>query len=705
MTTRYPVNQVAKDTVRTMQNPTPRGSISRRMSSALLLGGVCALIGSLFLLSPFGWALEESVGLRWLFQARGPQPAPADVTVVAITKDASDALDVSYEPKRWPRILHTELVGGLHRAGARTITFDLLFAQDRGEADGGFAAAIKAAGNVVLLEFLEKRIVEVAGTADQDAALLRRVPPTASIAAAALATAPFTLPKVPLHVAQFWTFDRNAGDAVSLPLAALLVYAGPTFASLWEAVEASAPELAGQLVASSGAWGGAHAYIDSAETLAAALRRLPRLPEEILRRAVERGASRTDRELIESVLDAVADPPSRYLNFYGPPWSVRTIPYDEALRELSVGPKPDAWSEHAVFVGLSSPVQWEQMDEFTTPFSDPDTGHDLSGIEILATAFANLRDRTYLRPLATSRALILVLGWGLLVGLLARLTTPLWAAVALLALCAAYFYTALRLFSDSYVWLPLVTPLMAQAPLALFIATTSHYRAAKRDRLRIRELFGYYLPEAVVERLVREGFHPGQDRESVFGVCLYSDAAQYTTLSESMASEQLATYMNSYYEVIFEPVRRHGGIVSDVVGDAMMAIWAARSNDREIRAAACQAALEILDAVKQRNASGEGPMLATRIGLHCGAMTMAHVGAGDHFEYRAVGDIVNAASRLEGLNKELGTSVLVSADTVAGLDNIVSRPLGSHRLAGKQTPIEVNELIGLNRPAAESDAA
>jgi adenylate cyclase len=244
-----------------------------------------------------------------------------------------------------------------------------------------------------------------------------------------------------------------------------------------------------------------------------------------------------------------------------------------------------------------------------------------------------------------------------------------------------------------------------QAPLALFVATALHYRAAKQDRLRIRELFGYYLPEAVVERLVREGFHPGQDRESVFGVCLYSDAAQYATLSEGMAPEQLANYMNDYYDVIFEPVRRHGGIVSDVVGDAMMAIWAARSDDHQIRAAACQAALEILDAVKRRNASGEGPLLPTRIGLHCGAMTMAHVGARDHFEYRAVGDIVNTASRLEALNKDLGTSVLVSADTVAGLDNIVSRPLGSRRLAGKQSPIEVHELTGLGNATARPDHA
>jgi adenylate cyclase len=162
--------------------------------------------------------------------------------------------------------------------------------------------------------------------------------------------------------------------------------------------------------------------------------------------------------------------------------------------------------------------------------------------------------------------------------------------------------------------------------------------------------------------------------------------------------------MNAYYEVIFEPVRRHGGIVSDVVGDAMMAIWAARHDDLAIRTAACRAALEILDAVERRNASGDGPTLPTRIGLHCGEMAMAHVGARDHFEYRAVGDIVNTASRLEGLNKELGTSLLVSAETLRGVGAAVSRPLGAFVLEGKRASIEVHELLGWEVDAAARHA-
>jgi len=687
--------------------------MSRRLTSAALLGLVCALVGGLFVLLPWGWSKEESTGLHWLFQARGPQTAPVDVTIVAITKASSDVLQVPYDPRRWPRTIHAELVDGLRQAGVRTIVFDLFFAQERGEEDQVFAAAIEAAGNVVLLEFLEKSITGVAGSGAEslDAALHRSVPPVAAIAAAAAATAPFTLPKVPLQVAQFWNFDRNAGDAISLPLLALLVHARSTYAAVWRSVERAAPELAAQLPSPGDAPTKAPDYAKAAEPLATALRQRPGLRDQILHHAAEMGAAgtaQTDHPLLEAVLAALVDPPSRYLNFYGPPWTIQTISYDEAMRELSTVPPgaaadSHAWSGRAVFVGLSSPVQWEQQDEFVTPFSDPETGHDLSGIEILATAFANLRDRTALQPLSPGFALSLVLGWGLLVGLVGRLTTPVWAAVAVVSLCGAYFYTALRLFTETHLWLPVVTPLLVQTPLALFVATTLHYRAARRDRLRIREIFGYYLPDPVVERLVREGFHPRQDVESVFGICLYSDAAQYTSLSEDMAPDALAAFMNAYYELIFEPVRRHGGIISDVVGDAMMAIWAARRDDLAIRTAACHAALEILEAVENRSASGDGPVLPTRIGLHCGAMTMAHVGAADHFEYRAVGDIVNTASRLEALNKELGTSLLVSSETLKGVDAAVSRPLGSFVLPGKHTPLDVQELIAWKREVQTSE--
>jgi adenylate cyclase len=97
--------------------------------------------------------------------------------------------------------------------------------------------------------------------------------------------------------------------------------------------------------------------------------------------------------------------------------------------------------------------------------------------------------------------------------------------------------------------------------------------------------------------------------------------------------------------------------------------------------------------VEAFNSSTDGPKLPVRIGVHSGHVSIGTVGAIDHFEYRAVGDCVNTASRLEGLNKYLKTRILVSEDVIAGIDDFLARPLGKFILAGKVNAIPVYELI------------
>jgi adenylate cyclase len=128
-----------------------------------------------------------------------------------------------------------------------------------------------------------------------------------------------------------------------------------------------------------------------------------------------------------------------------------------------------------------------------------------------------------------------------------------------------------------------------------------------------------------------------------------------------------------------------------VVGDAMMAIWSAPQGDISIRRNACAAALEITRAIGRANSAAKLP---TRIGLHAGQLVMSHVGAIDHYEYRAVGDIVNTAARIENLNKSLGTSILASQEVLDGLDDFICRDLGVFQLQGKQQSLRIFEIIG-----------
>jgi adenylate cyclase len=206
---------------------------------------------------------------------------------------------------------------------------------------------------------------------------------------------------------------------------------------------------------------------------------------------------------------------------------------------------------------------------------------------------------------------------------------------------------------------------------------------------------GRFVPPALVQRLAEEGVAGTARLETVHGTCMATDAAQFTLMAETMPPDALGRVMNQYYDILFAEVERHGGQVSDVVGDAMMAIWATARPDAETRRNACEAALAIRAALELRSRAGDRAALPTRIGLHAGEIQLGSVGARQHLEFRAVGDIVNTASRIEGLNKHLGTTVLVSAETLAGLHGLCTRDVGSFLLPGKSFPVAVHQLLGV----------
>jgi adenylate cyclase len=130
----------------------------------------------------------------------------------------------------------------------------------------------------------------------------------------------------------------------------------------------------------------------------------------------------------------------------------------------------------------------------------------------------------------------------------------------------------------------------------------------------------------------------------------------------------------------------------------MLAIWPSTQAKHDMQQKACEAAIEIGEALL---ASDLEPKLFTRIGLHSGELVMSHVGAIDHFEYRAVGDMVNTTSRIENLNKLLGTRVLASEDFVQSLKGILTRELGKFSVTGKQQPVTLYEISSRVESASE----
>lgn len=134
----------------------------------------------------------------------------------------------------------------------------------------------------------------------------------------------------------------------------------------------------------------------------------------------------------------------------------------------------------------------------------------------------------------------------------------------------------------------------------------------------------------------------------------------------------------------------------------MLAMWVATHTDPGLRKQACLAAIDIATAVKRFNQSSEALPLPTRVGVHAGEIFLGNIGAADHYEYRPVGDIVNTATRIEGLNKYLGSRLLVSEDVIEHVDGLLTRELGTFMLLGKSKTITVHELLCSNEESSET---
>jgi adenylate cyclase len=655
-------------------------------------GAILGVGGALLSLAPATLELEENLGLKFLFAIRGPVPVPSDVVVVGISRDSAEAVGQTEDLDDWPRSRHASLIKGLADAGVAVIAFDVMFKEPRDD-DHELAAAIESAGNVLLVEHIETNPVPPTGAAA--GFVDRRMPPVAELKAAALGTVPFTLPKVPIRVSQFWTFGRGGGDTPSLPVAALQAFLLPSYDRFTALLHDSRPALLDDVPAS-------QVEIAATRDLGAAMRkiRVEFQRDAALAPALRVGLRRQPADPLSDMLGHLIDVydggESRYLNFYGPPRTIRTVPYDLA----STSAATLGLAGEVVFVGFSEPRQPEQEDDFISVFSQT-SGANLSGVEIAATAFANLIDGRSLIPPSMPIHLLLVVLWGLLLGGFAMVSSR--SALALAALAAAgYGAAAYWAFVRLSVWLPILVPLVIQIPAAAVIAVVLNYRQLFRQRERVQAALGYYVPRGVVTRLAEESVTAAASRQLLHGTCLFTDAQEYTTVSEAMRPEDLAALMNDYYRVMFSVVERHGGMVSNTSGDSMVAVWATASPDASARTRACRAALEIVDAVADFNRRRGEQQLPTRVGLESGEMLLGNIGAEQRFEYRAIGDIVNTASRLQGLNRLLGTRVLLSEATAAEVPQLVTRDLGTFLLLGKKTPVRVYEPLGF-RAAREED--
>ncbi|MGF1614679.1 MAG: CHASE2 domain-containing protein [Gammaproteobacteria bacterium] len=670
-------------------------------AKALLLGALIGLLGMIASLPASVSAIETHLGLKLLFWLRGPRSVPPEVVIVSIDQAAADHFHLPNEPTLWPRTLHARAVQELSARGARVIVFDIVFSRPQNpEHDRMLAQALHEAGNVILLQRLRQDVRRIEDLGKPPAWTIhveRQQPLLPELADAAWGVAPFPLPKVPVRVDQCWLFKGSAGDLPTLPVVAFQAYALAFQADLRRLLRAAAtgpasppPEAIAEI-----------AVTPNAAQVARRLRHLLRNHEAYTQRLLARlqdpqpSPPSPAQRVLSSLIELYAGENESYLDFYGPSQTVLTVPYHHLLDPATQGKSANSidFSDKIVFIGFTEPWQAEQKDGLYTVFSGKD-GVDLSGVEIAATAFANILEGRRLQPLKGWQHLALLAVFGIASGallLLPVLFLPLVAG----AIMVVYVSGAYGTFSYHGVWLPLAVPMLWQLPLAVVGTLLWHYLDTRRQHRQVQATFGYFVPKGVVTSLIRDWKALANSRRFVYGVCVATDAEQYTQLAETLSPDRLRSLLNRYYQKLFEPVARHGGFVSDVVGDAMLAIWADTMTEKKLRYRACCAALDIFHELSRWPWGPRQAALPTRFGLHAGAMVLGNIGAGAHFEYRAVGDAVNTAHRLEQLNKLLGTRILASAEVITGLEGVVAREIGHFRLTGKRRPILVYELVAL----------
>ncbi|MCL6481421.1 MAG: adenylate/guanylate cyclase domain-containing protein [Firmicutes bacterium] len=368
-----------------------------------------------------------------------------------------------------------------------------------------------------------------------------------------------------------------------------------------------------------------------------------------------------------------------------------TYPY-VSIADVVAGNFPrGTFRDRLVLVGASATGVGDLR---STPFGTL----DFPGVEIHANIADNLLHNRFLQRGVTQVLvdLSLIVLFGIPVGLWLAWVRPRWMALALLLLGPFALLQHWAFAADW--WLNATTP--ALFTLVPNVVLVSIYRVLVEDRERrkVRSAFQHYLSPEVIELLLEDPALLEPRRTEI--TVLFSDIRGFTTLSEQLDPQELARLMNGYLTDMTQILFQHRGTLDKYIGDAVMAFWGAPSQEPQHAELACRAALEMQRRLAELRAQwqAEGkPPVEIGVGLNTGMAAVGNMGSELRYGYTAMGDTVNLASRLEALNREFGTAILLSEATAAALpaDRFLLREVDHIRVKGKRQPVLVFELLAL----------
>ncbi len=394
---------------------------------------------------------------------------------------------------------------------------------------------------------------------------------------------------------------------------------------------------------------------------------------------------------------------NRWIQFYGPPHFLPHASYARAL-QADGGIAPGFFKNKIVWIGgrsqlASSPGKL--LDEFSTPWSRFHGQVYTPGVEIHATALLNLLHRDWLNRVPPRAELLFVLLFGLALGAL-RYLSPLRALATAGLVTLLIASAAFALHWHFHLWSNWCVPALVQTPLAAIGAISSRYYLEERNKRKLRSAFSLYLCPEIAEEISEREFSLAPGGQKVEATLLFTDMEGFTTLSEALGdSARLGSELVRYFTNATDVILEEHGTVIKFIGDAIYAAWGAPlpqpdQAERAVRAAlALEKATHLEIPIPLPDGSTGSFPVRTRIGIHTGEALAGNLGSKRRFDYTLIGDSVNFAARLEGLNKYTGTTILLSDATAQRLHNqFLLRPLGIFQVKGKQQGLPIHEPLG-----------
>lgn len=557
----------------------------------------------------------------------------------------------------WPRTLYEEVLGYLRECGAKAVGFDLLFDQPSStDTDTAFGEALAArADNALVVKLVEFR----EGAASPEA--------TQRFAARALQ-------------GQAAPRDLAVARGVVLPLPE--IERGATrlgFSNV--AADADKTHRHYELVRGLARPGAEAPWLQPSFALATALVARPEL----------------------DLAGSLAGPARRLLNFRGPEFSfdkVKFVNIVQSMMASAEGQTPlygkERFEGKIVLVGIHADGL---EDAHPTPLS-----RSFPGVELHATAIDNLQRGDWLREsgwqgaFAAAAAALATTAVFALPGVIVPLSVLLGIAVLFLA--------SALLAWQSLLVLPIAMPALAYGSSA-GLGLAWRLVVEGRQKREMRRAFASYLAPEVLSEVLRDPDAVALGGSAREVTLFFTDLAGFTGLAEHVSPTELVAFLNDYFTRMCEPVLAERGVIDKFIGDAIMALFGAPlpGEDHPLRAVrAALVARRVSEDIAAELRQAGKPSIETRIGVHTGLAVVGNMGSSKRFDYTAIGDTVNLASRLEGANKAFGTGILVSETTWARCaGEVLGREVGRLAVKGRSEPLVVYEPLALRGAATDDE--